>query len=96
MTGEKLQSYCNRLNAQAIYIRDGSAERDDLKALRRVAQLNGLRQITDWTDEDGGPVSCVIYRTPDGVRLNLWIEATEGTICEGGLGFDDNTGWYED
>lgn len=95
MTGTELTAFCDRLNAEAIALRDAS-DGDDYKALRTVARVNGLEQVSPDFDDLDQPASCVIFVAPDGTRLNLWIDPPgPQEICEGGMGFDDNTDWYE-
>ena len=77
------------LNARAVAYRDehGLEDREALEAFLRSSE-SGLKMVREVGD-------CEIHQTADGRQVNVWLDATEGTIREGGLGFDDQTDWAE-
>lgn len=92
--GKTLNKLCDTLNAEALNLNQNGM--DPLEALMRVASNHDLKQISSLTDEDGTLAGCILFETPDGTRLNLWVDATESGITVGGIGFDDYTEWYDD
>lgn len=81
--------YINNLNGTAQA--NAHAASDPYKALMQTADLFDLTLVK--TDSDD---ALRIYETPDGHLVNLWLDAPGEGIAEGGMGFDDQTGWYTD
>jgi hypothetical protein len=76
--------------------RDNAAEVID--ELRRQAESAGFRRLSphdehQWSS-DGK--QCEVWGDDEGRLVNLWIEDVTGTgLADGGLGFDDQTDWYD-
>lgn len=95
----------NRI-AQHVYER-GNTPAESMKI---VAELCGLRRLTDYEDSNGNPEQCVIYRDANNNYVNCWYvspyasawddpeEPEEGeemeTLETMALGFDSEIEWY--
>ena len=64
---------------------------DPYDALMAVVRDRGLVEVAR-----SGNDQCRIYRTPEGVAVNCWIEAPMPVLHDGGMGFDDQTEWLND
>jgi hypothetical protein len=77
---------------------DNSAE--IIAECRRQAEAAGFECVSESRpDRDGTSESdqCEVWENEAGERVNLWIEDVQGkALADGGLGFDDQTDWYEE
>jgi hypothetical protein len=74
------------LNARAIELVDD--DNNEVDAIKAVARRDDMVPVAD----NG---QCIVYRTPDGLHVNAWVDAPDGGIKDGGLGFDDQVEWAE-
>jgi hypothetical protein len=67
---------------------------------RRQAEAAGFACVSEGHPEWEGTSECdqcEVWENEAGERVNLWIEDVQGNaLADGGLGFDDQTGWYEE
>jgi hypothetical protein len=67
---------------------------------RRQAEAAGFECVAGGDREWEGTSEseqCEIWENETGERVNLWIEDIQGkALADGGLGFDDQTVWYEE
>lgn len=66
-------------------------------ALEATADLFGLEAVADYAE--GTPYTTMrIYQAADGSLINCWLEADGNGVVDriedGGLGFDEQVGWY--
>lgn len=65
---------------------------DATDALETAANELDLTEVARSDDEQ-----CRIYEYGEGVYINCWFEGvTTDTISDGGLGFDNQTEWWEE
>lgn len=102
---ESLFDICNRLNARAAALlveREHAATNYDhvIDACEDAAEEAGAVEVfARDVDEKGQTETCHIWRLPDGRLINLTVDPSEtdcDLLCDGGLGWDDNTQWYYD
>lgn len=80
-----MSNLIDTLNATARAIDSGDAWKD----LEAAAQQHGLTRIAVSP-------TCHLYRAADGALVNCWVDGGYSHNIEaGGIGFDDQTGWYE-
>jgi hypothetical protein len=84
------EDYAEMLNAEAVALRDGGGL-TDYEALMRVVEDHGLAEVArDASDQ------CRLYAHPGGRLVNCWVEAPEGGIRPGGMGFDAQTELHDE
>jgi hypothetical protein len=90
--------------ATALIVPDPDEEIIDTQpattACLAAAQNAGLVLVASDADEEPQEYERRIYRTPDGVLVNLWMDGPDGEqgtrLGDGAVGFDDQTEWYEE
>jgi hypothetical protein len=73
-------SQIDKLNAMAR--QETTSGREPYEALMDVVRSSQLTLVR-------GDRQSRVYSLPDGSLVNLWIDAPEANLGEGGLGFDD-------
>jgi hypothetical protein len=79
------QNWIERLNLRAEQYRD--AGMDSYGAVAQAAADFKLSVLVE------GDV-CRVYKAPDGILVNCWINENDSNQAKGGARFDNNISWY--